>query len=137
MTAVLDLVAETARTLLGFDFCAVLLPDSRRRNLVITGWSGLSAEYVAASTPIGRSASDSGSSRPRAGAVEQGVHDRANPSHPDIAAEPDFTPWGGVAREQGYRAIVWVPLVAGDEVVGTLNGYYTPVHTSPVTRSNG
>ena len=34
-----------------------------------------------------------------------------------------------MAREQGYRAIVCVPLVAGDEVLGTLNGYYTPVHT--------
>ena len=34
-----------------------------------------------------------------------------------------------MAREQGYRAIVCVPLVAGDEVLGTLNGYYAPVHT--------
>src|SRR4051812_44506080 len=43
---ILDLVAESARSLLAFDFCAVLLPDADERNLVITGWSGLSSEYV-------------------------------------------------------------------------------------------
>ncbi|MCC9186904.1 GAF domain-containing protein [Mycolicibacterium mageritense] len=35
---------------------------------------------------------------------------------------------GGVAREQDYRAIVCVPLIAGTEVLGTLNGYYRPEH---------
>src|SRR4051812_25990390 len=43
---VLDLVAETARTLLGFDFCGVLTLDPARASLVIAGWSGLSADYV-------------------------------------------------------------------------------------------
>ena len=40
---VLDLVADTARTLLGFDFCGVLTPHPTGESLVITGWSGLSA----------------------------------------------------------------------------------------------
>jgi len=44
LPVILDLVAGSARTLLGFDFCAVLLPDEPKVNLVITGWSGLSAE---------------------------------------------------------------------------------------------
>ena len=44
---VLDLVADTARSLLRLDFCGVLVPDADGRNLVITGWSGLTAEYVA------------------------------------------------------------------------------------------
>jgi sugar diacid utilization regulator len=34
-----------------------------------------------------------------------------------------------VAQEQGYRAIIAVPLIAGTEVLGTLNGYYASVHT--------
>ena len=42
LRGILDLVARHTRTLLGFDFCAVLLPDVDRHNLVITGWSGLS-----------------------------------------------------------------------------------------------
>lgn len=120
---VLNLIADTARELLGFDFVGVLTPDSAGKNLLIAGWSGLSAEYVAqvnTERPIGV---DSGSPSGRAFRSGQPVALR------DITDEPEFVPWGGVAREQGYRAIACVPLVAGDDVLGTLNGYYTPVHT--------
>lgn len=120
---VLDLVAETARTLLGFDFCGVLTPDPGGESLVIAGWSGLSADYVErvnTDRPVRL-----GSGSPSSQAFQSGKPVAIR----DITAEPEFTPWGGVAREQGYRAIVCVPLVAGDEILGTLNGYYTPVHT--------
>jgi DNA-binding PucR family transcriptional regulator len=126
LAAILDLVANKARELLGFDFCAVLLPDPQRLNLVITGWSGLSAEYVArvnADRPV----------RLAVVGAEQAPSSKAfKTARPvcvtDIAAEPEFTPWGGVAREQGYRAMVSVPLTAGGAVVGTLNGYHAAVH---------
>ena len=131
LAAILDLVANKARELLGFDFCAVLLPDSQRLNLVITGWSGLSAEYVArvnADRPV-RLTPDDGSEPAAAQAPSSKAFKTARPvSVTDIAAEPEFTPWGGVAREQGYRAMVSVPLVAGGAVVGTLNGYHAAVH---------
>ncbi|MHA3020898.1 helix-turn-helix domain-containing protein [Mycobacterium sp. BMJ-28] len=120
---VLDLVAETARSLLGFDFVGVLTPDAAGANLLITGWSGLSADYVErvnSDRPIGLA---SGSPSSQAFRTARPVALR------DIAHEPEFTPWGGVALEQGYRAIICVPLVAGEEVLGTINGYYTPVHT--------
>ncbi|HOZ57749.1 MAG TPA: GAF domain-containing protein, partial [Nakamurella multipartita] len=39
LSDVLDLVADTARELLGYDFCAVLLPDPAGTHLLITGWS--------------------------------------------------------------------------------------------------
>ena len=109
---VLDLVADTARTLLGFDFCGVLTPDPAGESLVITGWSGLSADYV--------EPRQHRSARPPRWrlAVEAGIPERPAVAIRDIAAEPEFTPWGGVAREQGYRAIVCVPLIAGDEVLG-------------------
>ncbi|MET0699490.1 MAG: GAF domain-containing protein [Mycobacterium sp.] len=120
---VLDLVAETARTLLGFDFCGVLTPDADGESLVITGWSGLSADYVNrvnTDRPVRL-----GSGSPSSQAYQSGEPVALR----DITTEPEFTPWGGVAREQGYRAIICVPLVAGEEILGTLNGYYTPVHT--------
>src|SRR6478609_6352322 len=104
LPAILDLVADSARTLLGFDFCAVLLPDEPRMNLVITGWSGLSAEYVArvnADRPV-RLVDGTDPFR----AAEQAPSSKAfMTGRPvtitDIATEPEFTPWGGVAREQG------------------------------------
>ncbi len=126
LRTVLDLVARTGRSLLSFDFCAVLLPDADGQNLVITGWSGLSGDYVTrvnADRPV-RLTTDDAHQAPSSRAFRGG--------HPvairDIAAEPEFTPWGGVAREQGYGAMVSVPLVAGGTVVGTLNGYHAGVH---------
>ncbi|MEU9290703.1 GAF domain-containing protein [Streptomyces sp. NPDC048275] len=124
---VLDLVAETARSLLGFDFCGVLIPDPARRNLVIEGWSGLSAEYVArvnSDRPV-RLQGDNVHDAPSSRAFRSGLPVAVR----DIAGEPQFTPWGGVAKEQGYRSMLSVPLVAGAEVVGTLNGYHSAVHT--------
>lgn len=123
---VLDLVADTARELLGYDFCAVLLPDPTGSHLVITGWSGLSDEYVAtvnADRPV----------RLALGGDGQAPSGRAFTSGrivaiADIAAEPQFVPWGGVARDQGYRAMVSVPLIADGAVLGTLNGYHSRVH---------
>lgn len=123
LQSVLDLVADTARSLLGFDFCGVLTPHPSGENLVIAGWSGLSAEYVQrvnTDAPISL-----GSASPSSQAYRTGLPVAIR----DIAVKPEFTPWGGVAKEQGYRAIVSVPLIAGNDILGTLNGYYTPVHT--------
>lgn len=126
LRSILDLVAQSARSLLGLDFCAVLLPDQRRENLVITGWSGLSAEYVArvnADGPVRLTTAVAGQA-PSSKAFTDGRVVAIR----DISIEPEFMPWGGVAREQGYRAMVSVPLSAGGEVVGTLNGYHAGVH---------
>ncbi|WHX15615.1 GAF domain-containing protein [Streptomyces malaysiensis subsp. malaysiensis] len=123
---VLDLVADTARSLLGFDFCGVLIPDGSGRNLVIEGWSGLSAEYVArvnSDRPV-RLRGNGLHHAPSSQAFRSGEPVAVR----DIAREPQFTPWGGVAKEQGYRSMLSVPLVAGSEVVGTLNSYHSVAH---------
>ncbi|MEX3646475.1 GAF domain-containing protein, partial [Mycolicibacterium porcinum] len=120
---VLSLVADTARTLLGFDFCGVLIPDSDRDRLVVQGWSGLSEQYVQRVNSDRPIRLDSGSPSSRA------FHRGEPVSIRDVRGEPEFALWAGVAQEQGYRAIVAVPLVAGADVLGTLNGYYASVHT--------
>jgi sugar diacid utilization regulator/GAF domain-containing protein len=120
---VLCLVADTARTLLGFDFCGVLIPDSNRDRLVVQGWSGLSEEYVQRVNSDRPIRLDSGSPSSRA------FHRGEPVSIRDVRGEPEFALWAGVAQEQGYRAIVAVPLVAGADILGTLNGYYASVHT--------
>jgi sugar diacid utilization regulator len=125
LTDVLDLVASTARDLLGFDFCAVLIPDEPARTLVITGWSGLSVAYVErvnADRPVRLDADD-----PVLAPSSRAFRSGAPVTIDDIADEADF-PWSGVAREQGYRSMVSVPLRSGPDVVGTLNGYYVAAH---------
>lgn len=116
-------VAATARSLLGFDFCGVLVPDADRARLVVAGWSGLSDAYVKRVNGDRPITLDSGAPSSRAFHGAQPVAVR------DIEAEPDFLPWGAAAQEQGYRAIICVPLMAAGRTLGTLNGYYKPAHT--------
>ncbi|MGW6502565.1 helix-turn-helix domain-containing protein [Nonomuraea angiospora] len=122
---VLDLVAATARELLGLDFCGVLVPDPAERNLVIAGWSGLTEEYVArvnSDRPV-RLEADASGGAPSSRAYRSGLPCAVA----DISREPDFI-WGGVAREQGYRSMLSVPLVTASGVIGTLNSYRSAVH---------
>ncbi|WP_328357172.1 helix-turn-helix domain-containing protein [Mycobacterium sp. NBC_00419] len=120
---VLTLVADTARKLLGFDFCGVLVPDPTHQRLRIAGWSGLSDDYVQRVNSDRLIQLDSASPSSRAFHTGTAVAIR------DVTAEPEFGLWAEIAREQGYRAVISVPLIARDEVLGTLNGYYAPVHT--------
>jgi GAF domain-containing protein len=125
LSDVLGLVAETARSLLHLDFCGVLVPDADGHNLVITGWSGLTAEYVArvnSDRPV-RLEADA-----RGGAPSSRAYRSRRPvAVTDISQEQGFI-WGGVAAEQGYRSMLSVPLIAGSAALGTLNSYHREVH---------
>ena len=121
----LDRVARTACTLLGYDFCAVFLPDSGGRALTIQGSYGLSADYIAqvnANRPILLDVRGD-QEAPTSLAFRSGDVVTLE----DIQSVPDFT-WGGVAREQGYRALISAPLRRAGTVVGALNGYRTAPH---------
>jgi hypothetical protein len=118
----LRLVAGTARELLGFDFCGVLIPDAESKALVIAGWSGLSRRYVDDvnhSSPV-----TLGSTAPSSRAFFSGEPVAVT----DIETESGFKPWGGVAVQQGYRSMISVPLLAAGQVLGTLNGYHAVTH---------
>ncbi|ANW66186.1 hypothetical protein BCA37_23765 [Mycobacterium sp. djl-10] len=126
VTDLLNRVARTACTLLGYDFCAVFLPDESRRALTIVGYHGLSPEYVAkvnAERPILLDESG-GEEAPTSVAFRTGDVVALE----DIESMPGIGPWGGVAHEQGYRALVSVPLRRGGRVVGALNGYHAQPH---------
>lgn len=122
---VLDRVARTACTLLGYDFCAVFLPGDHGRAVTIQGSYGLSADYIAqvnANRPILLDVRGE-QEAPTSLAFRSGEVVTVE----DIEAVPGFT-WGGVAKEQGYRALISVPLRRGATVVGALNGYRTTPH---------
>lgn len=121
----LDLVARTACELLGYDFCAVFLPGSDNRALMIVGSHGLSADYIAkvnADRPILLDVRGHGEA-PTSLAFRTGEVVTIE----DIEAVPGFG-WGGVAQEQGYRGLVSVPLRRAGTVVGALNGYHAQPH---------
>lgn len=126
VTALLDRVARTACTLLGYDFCGVFLPDPAGAKLTIVGSHGLSAEYVAqvnADHPILLDVRGE-EEAPTSVAFRTGEVVMLE----DIDLVPGFGPWGGVAHEQGYRALVSVPLRRSGRVIGALNGYRALPH---------
>ncbi|MFG1952662.1 GAF domain-containing protein [Micromonospora sp. NPDC048830] len=118
---VLDLVSETASRLLGYDFCAVLLVNEERNALTITGAYGLSPSYVQqvnADHPVVLDPDDE-LQAPSSKAFLTGTSVQVA----DTVADATFVPWGGVARQQGYRSMISVPVVSSGVPVGTLNGY--------------
>lgn len=122
----LNRVAHTACTLLTYDFCAVFLPDASGRALSIVGAHGLSPDYIAkvnAERPIlldVRGADEAPTSVAFRTAQVVALE--------DIERDAGIGPWGGVAQEQGYRALVSVPLRRSGAVVGALNGYRKNPH---------
>ncbi|MBL7258535.1 helix-turn-helix domain-containing protein [Paractinoplanes lichenicola] len=118
---VLDLVSGTAANLLGYDFCAVLLVDEERTKLVITGAHGLSPRYIEqvnADHPV--VLEPAGEPRaPSSRAFLTGTSVQVA----DTVADATFLPWGGVARQQGYRSMISVPVFSAGRPVGTLNCY--------------
>jgi len=122
----LDLVAGTACALTGYEASGVLLVDRERRSLRITGAAGLPPEYVAEVNDRHTIQLDRG---PFAAGPSTRAFRTAEPVPiSDILADPTFEPWARLTSSHGYRAIVAVPLIVQDEVVGTLNCYRTQVH---------
>ncbi len=125
VAAVLDRVAQTACTLLDYDFCAVFLPDASRTALTIVGSHGLSGDYVDqvnADRPI---LLDVRGEREAPTSIAYRTGEVVTVE--DIDRMRHFT-WSGVAHEQGYRALISVPLRRAGAVVGALNGYLAAPH---------
>lgn len=121
----LDRVARTACTLLDYDFCAVFLPDEARTALTIVGSYGLSGDYIAqvnADRPILLDVHGE-QEAPTSIAFRTGEVVTLE----DIDLVPEFS-WGGVAHEQGYRALISVPLRRAGTIIGALNGYRAGPH---------
>lgn len=125
LPTMLDLVATTARGLLGLDFCAVMLPAPANDHLLIRGASGLPAGYIARVNEHRRIRLDGADAvgAPASRAYYSGVPC----SVVDTDAEPNSS-WTDVAREQGYRSILAVPLRTPTGTIGTLNSYRSTVH---------
>ncbi|GAS86879.1 helix-turn-helix domain-containing protein [Mycolicibacterium brisbanense] len=122
----LDLIAETACSLTGYEASGVLLVDDERHRLYISGSFGLSVEYVAEVNERRTITVDSG---PLSGGPSTWAFRSGEPAIVrDILADPTFAPWAWLADNYGYRAMAAVPLLVDRAPVGTLNCYRTAVH---------
>lgn len=126
----LDLVARTACEILEYPFCTVLLVSQDSPVLLIKGSFGLSPDYaerVNAEHPILLAGGDkgaNGSLSPSSRAFSSGVA----VSTSDTEIDEEFEPWAPAAREQGYRAMLSVPLRTATKRLGVLNAYVAEPH---------
>jgi signal transduction histidine kinase len=112
----LDGVAAEAAAVVGARSASILMLDAGRGTFALAGSFGLSARYAGL---LDHAPAMSPGHGPSGLAVQLG----APVAIPDTEVDPDFSPWRPVARSEGYRAIVSVPLSAEGEIVGTLNVY--------------
>jgi hypothetical protein len=121
----LDQVAAVASELTGYDFAAVFTPDPAGERLVMRGSRGFSPDYrqrVNAERPAHLLLSG--------GPAARAFLTRAAVMVADLWVDPTFRPWSEVAREQGFRSVVCIPLLAG-EPVGVLTCYTRAVRSFP------
>lgn len=117
----LDLVTATACDLLGYDFCGVLLLSPEQRRLIMEGSHGLSSAYVIGLNdhiPINLSV-DTSTESPSTRAFLTGRPVVVN----DVQRDPLMKPWCQLAEQQGYRALMSVPLLVKDKPFGVINCY--------------
>ncbi|MBA4026378.1 MAG: hypothetical protein C0482_28895 [Gordonia sp.] len=122
LDVVLTKVADQARDLIGFDFCAVMLADDNVERLEIVGWSGLNDDYVKllrddSSLQIEPGSPDADS--PAARAFREVVTVTVSDTDRDAAAYGRLR----LASLQGYKSLVASPLHGEDEPIGVLVGY--------------
>lgn len=115
-------IAEQTCRLVGFDLCAVMLPDPGGRWLLARGWHGLSADYVAdvnREHVIVIEADGADEDTVAARAFREGV----TLAVPDLARTSRY---GGTQRwalRQGFGALLVAPLCSGPGAVGVLVAY--------------
>ena len=122
----LDLIAGATARLTGYDFCAVFVADLDRQVLLIQGSYGLSQRYIDtinAETPVLIRAGDTGE-----GPSSRAFRSQRPTTVADIAADPASRSWETVAARQGYRSLLSVPLVVGQEQFGLINCYTVEEH---------
>jgi sugar diacid utilization regulator/GAF domain-containing protein len=107
-------VAQQACSLIGFEYCAVMLADAGGERLQVAGWSGLSSDYLALVN--GRWSllihpPDRHHDSPAAAAYREG----RTIAVPDVHAARDYGRLRDLAPAQGYRALVVSPMPAPDE----------------------
>jgi signal transduction histidine kinase len=115
--AVLDHIAREAAEVVGAFGAGVLLLTPRDR-LRLAGSHGLSESY-------GRRLEGSGAPaiRPARGPSGMAIQDGSAVIIEDTALDERVAPWRQIAKSEGYRAMLSVPLVAEGDALGALSVY--------------
>lgn len=120
--SVLTLIAAQACELIGFDFCAVMLPDGPGERLRVAGCSGLTADYLAQVTDDGSLLVHPPGAEQDSPAARAYREDRTIVVA-DVRESPLYGRLRSLAPAQGYQALVAAPLPGPGRPVGVLVAY--------------
>ncbi|WP_281690264.1 helix-turn-helix domain-containing protein [Pseudonocardia thermophila] len=115
-------IAEQARLLIGFDYCAVMLVDDAATHLAVRGSSGLSRAYVEALNrehTLVIQPADPEDDTPAARAYREGV----TLAVPNLHTTDRYGSARRWAQLQGFGALVASPLVAASGPIGVVVAY--------------
>ncbi|MDI3341814.1 MAG: GAF domain-containing protein, partial [Sphaerobacter sp.] len=121
LEATLQALAAAVCARLGFHSCAILLERPGDDVLIMEGTAGLGASYVEAvnrSHPI-----HIDDPRLSEGPSSQAFRTGRAVVVQDTETDERFRRWRTLARQQGIRSLLAVPLRSRGRVIGTLNGY--------------
>jgi len=134
LTAPLDLSSalEAALVELGLSMraqaAALLTVDEAQRTLQFEATWGLSQHYRDAFGTESVKISTSGRILGR-GPSARSMRERTTVCLADVQADPSFAPWQELAREEGYRAIAFTPLLFKESAIGVLGVYFAEPHS--------
>ncbi|MBV8990413.1 MAG: GAF domain-containing protein [Solirubrobacterales bacterium] len=122
LSRILDEIAtEATQVVRGADRASIILIEGREHRFRLAGSHGLSERY--------KRLLSTGEAKLRPGQGPSGLAyvNRAPVVISDLDSDPAIASWEwrDIAREERYRAIVSLPLLPADTVVGTLNLYRT------------
>jgi sugar diacid utilization regulator len=120
--AVLTLIATQACELIGFDFCAVMLPDEPGERLRVAGCSGLTADYLAQVTDDGSLLIHPPGAEQDTPAARAYREDRTMVVA-DVRESPRYGRLRSLAPTGGYQALVASPLAGPGQPAGVLVAY--------------
>jgi sugar diacid utilization regulator len=118
-------VAQQACSLIGFEYCAVMLADADGERLRVAGWCGLSSDYLALMSD-GASLQVHPPGRPFDTPAAAAYRERRTIAVPDVRAAEDYGRLQDLAPAQGYRALVVAPMPGAEDdprPAGVVVGY--------------
>lgn len=133
LTAPLDLPSALEATLMelgpsiGAQAAALLTVDQTQRALQFEATWRLSQHYLDACGAESVNISPSGRILGH-GPSARAIRDRMTVCLADVQADPSFAPWQELAREEGYQAVAFTPLLFKESAIGTLGVYFAEPH---------
>ena len=119
---VYDLIAAVACELTGTQFAAVQVLDHDGQSLQIVGSQGLSEEYIKHANSTGMISLVKGSPFYESPS-SQAFRFKKTVVIADAASDETYAPWRHIAEQQGYRALIAVPMFWRERPIGILACY--------------